>query len=42
MAKMSGERAAGTSMGISIKENGAQYLSLGAVMEICFQILCWT
>ena len=42
MAKTSGERAAGTSLGISIKENGAQYPSLGAVMEICSQMLCWT
>lgn len=35
MAKTSSERAAGTSVGISIKDNGAQYLPHGSVIEIC-------
>lgn len=39
MARTSGERAAGTSIGISIKDNGAQYLSHGTMIEILFQIL---
>lgn len=42
MAGMSGERAAGTRIGISIKDNGAHYLSPGAVIGICFQLLCQT
>ena len=41
MAKTSGERAAGMSMEISVKDSGAQYLSPVAMIEICFQILCW-
>lgn len=36
MAGTSGESAAGTSIGISIKDNGAQYLSHGAIREILF------
>lgn len=35
MAKTSSERAAGTLVGISIKDNGAQYLPHGSVIEIC-------
>ena len=31
MAETSGERADGLSMGISIKDNGAQWQSLGAI-----------
>ena len=42
MSRRSGEGAAGTSIGISIKDNGVQYQSRGATIEICFQILCWT
>lgn len=42
MAGMSGERAAGTRRGISIKDNGARYLSPGAMIGICFQLLCPT
>jgi len=33
MAETSGERADGLSMGISIKDNGAQWQSLGAIYD---------
>lgn len=41
VAKKSGERAAGTSLGISVKDNGAGYLSHGALTVLHFQILFW-
>lgn len=41
VAKKSGERAAGTSLGISVKDNGAGYLSHGALTGLHFQILFW-
>lgn len=37
MAKTSGEMAPGTSVGISIKENGTRYLSLGAIKRFLFR-----
>lgn len=42
MAGRSGERAAGRRTGISIEEHGAQYLSHGDVIGICFLLLCRT
>lgn len=42
MAGMSGERAAGAGIGISIKDNAVWYLSPGAMIGICFQLLCQT
>lgn len=39
MAKTSGERAPGTSLGISITNNGAQYLSHGAMIDLCSDIM---